>query len=174
MGNWLNRTKEFHRMPFHEQIRTKRLVDGFTQRELSSYLDIPQSTLARVEKCQVLLPHEYMMKVCAYLHGEEKGSVGKKESKVEEYSIGFSPLDGKQDLPHVLDLSTENIEMVVGCLKLKVLHSTDDYLLYEPFMVTIVQHNCPSPKCVAMGRLQDFYRVLFTPNGIELTEKKGV
>ncbi len=174
MANWLSKNAEFRRMPLNEALRVKRCVDGYSQQALAEKLGMyGKGAISKIETGRIIAPRSHMKVICDYLYGEEKGSVGKKESKVEEYSIGFSPLDGKQDLPHVLDLSTENIEMVVGCLKLKVLHTTDDYLLYEPFMVTIVRHNCPSPKCVAMGRIQDFYRVLFTPNGIELKEKKG-
>lgn len=79
MANWLNQTKEFRNMSFHEQIRTKRLVDGLSQNGLALHLDIPQPTLASVEQCKMLLPRKHMMKMCAYLYGEEKRSLGKED-----------------------------------------------------------------------------------------------
>ncbi|MED3038586.1 hypothetical protein CBR56_28985 [Bacillus thuringiensis] len=77
MANWLNETKEFRSMSFHEQIRTKRTVDGFTQETLALHLGIPKVTLASVERCKMLLPRKHMLKMCAYLYGEEMGSVEK-------------------------------------------------------------------------------------------------
>lgn len=77
MRNWLNETREFRLMPFHEQVRTKRLVDGFTQEALASHLGIPQMTLASVEQCRTLLPRKHMKKMCGYLYGDKYYRNGK-------------------------------------------------------------------------------------------------
>lgn len=77
MVNWLNETREFRLMPFHEQIRTKRLVNGFTQKSLALHLGIPQVTLVHVENCRMLLPRKHMKKMCEFLYGEEHYRNGK-------------------------------------------------------------------------------------------------
>lgn len=174
MANWLSKNAEFRRMSLNEALRVKRSVDGYSQQTLAEKLGMyGKGAISKIETGRIITPRKHMKVICDYLYGEEKGSVEKKESKVEEYSIGFYPLNGEQDLPHVSEIPNEYIEMALGCLALKVLRLKDDYLLYEPFVVTIVRDDCPSAKYVATGRLQDFYDVLFTPNGIKLTEKKG-
>lgn len=77
MANWLNETREFRLMPFHEQIKTKRLVDGFTQETLALHLGIPKVTLSRVEQCDMLLPRKHMKKMCIYLYGDKYYRNGK-------------------------------------------------------------------------------------------------
>jgi len=168
----MRNSKEFRMLPLHKALKIKRIANNHTQDTLSTLLNIPQPTISNVESGNMAIPNEYIPAVCEYLYGIEKRSLEKKESKVEEYSIGFRPLNEEQDLPYVLELPNEHIETVLWALKMRVLYSTDDYLLYEPFVVTIVRDDCLAPKYVATGKLQDFYRVLFTPEGIELTEKK--
>lgn len=173
MANLLKNNKEFRMLPLHEALRVKRAVTGDTFEYVANLLGLSVSNVFYIENGRTAVPTECMPALCEYLYGKEKRSLEKKERKVEEYSIGFRPLNEEQDLPYVLELPNEHIATVLWALKLRVLYSTDDYLLYEPFVVTIVRDDCLSPKYVATGRLQDFYDVLFTPNGIELTEKKG-
>lgn len=77
MANWLNETREFMHMPLSEQIKTKRLVDGFSQKELCKMLNMAQMTLSKVERGCVLVPVKSMKLVCEYLYGTKYYRNGK-------------------------------------------------------------------------------------------------
>lgn len=178
MGNWLSQTREFQAMPLHVALRTKRLVEGFSQRELALRLSIPQPTLSGIESCNRMIPRKYFRTILDYLYGESDSSSKKEKRSLEKEqqvyvngialnNMRFSKLGGEEGLMHVSELPKEEREAVI--LGLRFYLPSQAFFLSEAFKVTVLTGR--ENECVAMGRLQDFYDVLFTPNGIELTDK---